>query len=59
MKWDEEEETVLTELFSKGIEVEEIAGQMGRTVQAVVARLEKLELIAPVSSSENEVSRAV
>ena len=59
MKWDEKEETVLNELFSKGTEVEEIAGQMGRTVQAVVARLEKLELIAPVSSNEDEVSRAV
>jgi len=59
MKWDEEEETVLSGHFAKGAEVEEIASQMGRTVQAVLARLEKLELIAPASSTEQKGTQAV
>ncbi len=59
MKWDEEEETVLSSHFAKGAEVEEIASQMGRTVQAVLARLEKLELIAPASSTEQKGTQAV
>lgn len=59
MKWDEEEESVLAAHFEKGAEVEEIASQMGRTVQAVLARLEKLELIAPTSSTEQKSTRAV
>jgi hypothetical protein len=59
MKWDEEEETVLSGHFAKGTEVEEIASQMGRTVQAVLARLEKLELIAPASGNEQTGNQAV
>ena len=59
MKWDEQEETVLSGHFAKGTEVEEIASQMGRTVHAVLARLEKLELISPASSTEQKDTQAV
>ncbi len=45
MKWDEEEEGKLTTLFSSGSEPADIAEALGRTLQAVTARLEKLGLV--------------
>jgi len=59
MKWNEEEEAVLSGHFADGTEVEEIASQMGRTIQAVLARLEKLGLIAPASDTEQKGAQAV
>jgi hypothetical protein len=43
--WTEEEERLLKEAFSTGVEIPEIAGAHKRTVRAIEARLQRLGLI--------------
>jgi hypothetical protein len=53
MKWDEDEESRLASLFSGGASPEEIATSLGRTHQAVNARLEKLGFLPGQPASED------
>jgi hypothetical protein len=53
MKWNEEEEEKLIALFSSGNAPADIGESLGRSLQAVTARLEKLGLV-PAPASEGQ-----
>jgi hypothetical protein len=52
MKWDESEEERLSALHRQGRAPSSIADDLGRTLQAVSARLEKLGLTAPAAGGD-------
>lgn len=51
MKWSQEEEESLEREFRKNPDVTALAGICGRTENAVMARLEKMGLVAPAAVS--------
>jgi hypothetical protein len=52
MKWDESEEARLSALHRQGRDPSTIADDLGRTLAAVTARLEKLGLVAPAAAGD-------
>lgn len=51
MKWSQDEEEALEREFRKNPDVTALAGTCGRTENAVLARLEKMGLVAPASAA--------
>lgn len=51
MKWSPEEEEALEREFRKNPDITSLAGISGRTERAVLARLEKLGLVAPAAAA--------
>lgn len=56
--WDEVEDAVLTESFTAGTSVEDIASDHGRTLGAIQRRLAKLGLIEESGGSNDDTSAA-
>jgi len=52
MKWEDKEEAKLQKLFKKGINIEELSREFGRSPGSLLARLERLGLVQPAVSGE-------
>ncbi len=52
MKWEDDEEAKLEKLFKKGVEIEDLSKEFGRSPGSLLARLERMKLIQPAASGE-------